>query len=95
MYSPLLALVFGLIGIGILLAVFWPERGLFSRWKRSRRVTQRVLREDALKHVHRAERGGRHPTVQSIAGDLDISTDDSAELLTEHDRHGPDRLQQR
>jgi len=82
MYNPLLALVVGLIGIGVLLVVFWPDRGLFSRWKRSRRVTQRVLREDALKHIHRAERGGRHPTVQSVAGDLDISTDNAAELLT-------------
>jgi len=83
MYNPLLALIIGLIGIGIILVVFWPERGLYSRWKRSRRVTQRVLREDALKHIHRAERGGYRPTVQSVAGDLDISTDDAAELLTD------------
>ncbi len=82
MYNPLIALIVGLIGLAGVLILFWPDRGLFYRWKRSRLVTERVLREDALKHIHRAERSGRHPTVQSVAGDLDISTDNAAELLT-------------
>ncbi len=82
MINPLFAFIIGLVGIALLAALFWPDKGLFHRWQRTRRVTQRVLREDALKHIHRAERSGRHPTVQSVAGDLDISTDKAAELLT-------------
>ena len=82
MINPLIALILGLVGTGLLAALFWPDKGLFHRWQRSRRVTQRVLREDALKHIHRAERTGHRPTVQSVAGDLDISTDNAARLLT-------------
>ena len=79
MYNPSVALIVALAAIGVLVVVFWPDKGLFQRWQRSRRLTQRVLREDALKHIHRAERGGYRPTVQSVAGDLDISTNDAAE----------------
>lgn len=82
MIDPLFALILGLIGMGLLAALFWPDNGLFYRWQRTRRVTERVLREDALKHIHRAEREGHRPTIQSIAGALDISTDDAARLLT-------------
>ncbi|MCP4164543.1 MAG: metal-dependent transcriptional regulator [Chloroflexi bacterium] len=83
MPDPLLTLMIAVALIGAIAFIFWPERGVFSRWQRGRRMTERVLREDALKHIHRAERAGHPATVQSVAGDLNITTNDAAELLSQ------------
>lgn len=68
------------------LMVFWllrPVNGLFWRWKKARRVSQRVLREDALKHLHRCQRYGRAASLESVAGALQISTDQASELIAD------------
>lgn len=69
--------------MGLLGLLFWPERGLVWRWQQARRLTGRVLSEDALKHIHKYEMNGRHPTVESTAGMLHISLDETAALLAE------------
>ena len=61
MYNPLIALVIGVLFTAGGALLFWPETGLFNRWQRSRRVTQRVLSEDALKYIHQAQRRDRRP----------------------------------
>jgi DtxR family Mn-dependent transcriptional regulator len=61
--------------------VFWPDRGLYWRWQQARRLTVRVLIEDALKHLHESEMAGRRATVQSLAGALQVTPDRVAELL--------------
>ncbi len=43
--------------------------------------TERILSEDALKHIYKCEQAGRHPTVQSVAGILQVSLDETANLL--------------
>ena len=65
MYDPLIALVIGVLLVAGGALLFWPEKGLFNRWQRSRRVTQRVLSEDALKHIHEAQLQGQRPTLHS------------------------------
>jgi DtxR family Mn-dependent transcriptional regulator len=45
------------------------------------KLTERILSEDALKHIHKFERQNRRPTVESVAGALQISLDDAAGLL--------------
>jgi DtxR family Mn-dependent transcriptional regulator len=68
------------------LAAYWllrPQHGLISRWRHSRRITDRIRREDALKHIHRCEMEGVPPTLHSLAGGLQISSDQAAELLAE------------
>ena len=80
-YNPLAALLTGIAFIALLSLIFWPDTGLYWRWQQSRRLTQRVLTEDALKHVHEDEMSGRTPTIASIAGSLHISQNDTAELL--------------
>jgi hypothetical protein len=64
-----------------------PDAGLFSRWQRARRVTQRVLSEDALKHIHESLLQGQHPTLPSIAGTLQISPN-RAPTLADLDQRG-------
>jgi DtxR family Mn-dependent transcriptional regulator len=88
MYDPLIALIIGVLLISGGALVFWPDAGLFSRWRRTRRVTQRVLSEDALKHIHESQLQGQHPTLQSIAGALQISANRTASLLADLDQRG-------
>jgi DtxR family Mn-dependent transcriptional regulator len=68
--------------------LFRPQRGLVWRWRRSRKVTARVLAEDALKHIHRCERHGRRPSLDSVAGALQVSDDDAASLLSDLEDRG-------
>jgi DtxR family Mn-dependent transcriptional regulator len=79
-------LVLLLILIGFLAAswwLFWPQRGLIWTWQRSRKERERVLREDALKHIHKLEIQDRYATLQSLAGALEISINEVGELLAE------------
>jgi DtxR family Mn-dependent transcriptional regulator len=69
---PVLALVF-----------FLPGRGLLPRWRRARQLSQRVLLEDALKHLHRSETHGRAATLHSLAGSLNVPLNHAARLLQE------------
>jgi DtxR family Mn-dependent transcriptional regulator len=88
MYNPLIALVIGLLIMTASAILFWPETGLFNRWQRSRRVTQRVLSEDALKHIHETQLQGQRPTLHSLAGALHISPNRAAEVLNDLDQRG-------
>lgn len=75
-----------LIGIGVLAAMgilFWPDRGLLSRYRRIRRLTSRVQQEDALKHIQKQELSGKAATVQSIAGSLGVDHNQAAHLVTD------------
>lgn len=82
MHNPLIALLIGTAVVAVLLLLFLPERGLYWRWQQTGRLTQRVLTEDALKFIHKAEMRGEKPTLAAIAGTLHISQNDTAVLLT-------------
>ena len=83
MDNPGLALVFFGIASAAGAALFLPARGLIPRLRRARRLTERVLIEDALKHVSTYEQEGRKPTLASIAGVLNVTRDRIVELLAE------------
>jgi DtxR family Mn-dependent transcriptional regulator len=81
MIDPLLALAVT-VAIGLALGLFfWPRRGLMPRRRRAQRLTERVYREDALKHIYKAETKGRRPTLESIAGALGTGLDAVARLV--------------
>ncbi|MBK5109266.1 MAG: metal-dependent transcriptional regulator, partial [Anaerolineales bacterium] len=83
MPEPLIAI---LIAAGLTLIawiLFRPQQGLVPRWQKARQVTNRVLLEDALKHVQRCERYGDKSSLQSIAGALDISLNQAAQIANE------------
>ncbi len=81
MIDPLLALaVAGVLALALALLV-WPRRGFLARWRRARRMSERVYREDALKHIYKMESKGRRPTLESVAGALGISLNDAARLI--------------
>jgi len=83
MPNPFIALIIGIFFFVVLAIIFWPDRGLYVRWQRAGRMSARVLREDALKYLYSAELEGRKVTLQSLAGELEISLDKAANLLEE------------
>jgi len=88
MNDPLIAL---LIGTGVVLLgsiLFWPQRGLISRWQSIRRLTGRVLQEDTLKHIQKLALGGRAASLQSVAGALGIDGSRAAEVISEMEALG-------
>jgi len=88
MLEPLkLLLIAGMIG-GLLCVLFWPERGLLVRWARQRRCSERIRIEDALKHIQKSEINGCSPTLQSVAGTLQLPTSTTMELLTKMECEG-------
>lgn len=88
MPDPLLALSLGILLMAVLALLFWPDYGLVSRWWRMRRMSTRVLQEDALKHLHKSTIRGQHPNLQSMAGELQINTNKAAELLDDMEKQG-------
>lgn len=82
MVDPALALiVFGLVAIvgGLL---FWPRGGIVSRLRLLIRLSERVLLEDAIKHLHTCEREVRPGTLEGLAGRLNVTRARAAALLS-------------
>jgi len=88
MPNPLIALIVGILFLAALAIIFWPDRGLYVRWQQVRRMSARVLREDALKYLYAGELEGRAVTLSSLAGELGVSLDEAARLLAEMTRLG-------
>ena len=88
MSDPLIALVIGGALAGITVLLFWPERGLVMRWRNARQMSERVLAEDALKHIHKSEMSGQQATLESVAGTMHISRDQAAGLLAQAEANG-------
>jgi DtxR family Mn-dependent transcriptional regulator len=81
MLQPLIALIVGVLIVALLVVLFWPDRGLFWSFVRARHATQRVLMEDALKHMFDCESKGRQGSIASLSGVLNVTRNRAAELL--------------
>jgi len=78
----------GLLGLVLSVALLWPRYGLVARWRRARLLAARSQREDVLKHILKCRANGSLPTLESIAGALQISTGEAADVLQELESHG-------
>lgn len=78
-----LAVILGTVLL-VMVVVYLSTRGwrgtAGERFKRSKKA-QRILYEDALKHIYKCERRKVVPTSQSLAGQLHISVDVAADIL--------------
>lgn len=83
MPDPLIAILIAAAIAAIGWILFQPSNGLIPRWRKARQITDRVLLEDALKHIQRCERHTTPTTLQSIAGALDISLSKAASITDE------------
>jgi DtxR family Mn-dependent transcriptional regulator len=81
MVDPLLALSIFAILVAVCAVLLWPRYGVVARVERMSELSERVLLEDALKHVFTCESVGRECTIQSVAGQLETSTGRAADLL--------------
>ena len=81
MVDPAIALSIFAALVALLALVFWPRRGVLARLSQLTHLSDRVLREDALKHVYTCESIGRTCTLESLAGRLEISRGKAADLL--------------
>jgi DtxR family Mn-dependent transcriptional regulator len=88
MINPLVALLIGLGILGIVLVLVWPGKGVIARSRRQRQMSSRVLSEDAVKHIFVTSNNGLHPTLQSVAGALEISTNEASELIHDLEQRG-------
>jgi len=71
--APGLALTVFAVLAGIAGVMCWPRVGILARVVRLRRSSDRVLVEDALKALYHEEAAGRVPTVESLAGGLEVT----------------------
>jgi DtxR family Mn-dependent transcriptional regulator len=80
MGNPALLLLVGLLGLALAAALFWPRLGWLGHWSELLHKTDRVLLEDALKHLHDDEYLGRSASLNSLAGALGIPRNRAARL---------------
>ena len=81
MVEPITSLLLAGAGLLILYILFRPVKGYFWQWQRAMRMNERVLIEDALKHLYDFEYKKMSCTLQSISGALSISGEKTAELV--------------
>lgn len=70
------------------LVILCPRYGVIARWRTGRQLAGRVQREDAIKHILKCEVNGSEPTIESLAGSLQIPTNRTAALLEDLERGG-------
>jgi DtxR family Mn-dependent transcriptional regulator len=81
--DPLRALLLFTGGLALLVVLCWPRWGIVPRLMRLVRMTERVLLEDALKQLHQTEEAERTPTIESLAGALEVSRGAAVRLVEE------------
>jgi len=81
MLEPLLYLLGGTVLVLLGFWFFLPKKGFLAKWQRSRHMSERILIEDALKHIYNCEIVGDRPTIHSIAGALQVSDKDATDLV--------------
>jgi len=74
--------------LALALVTGWPRHGLIARWREGRGLAARVRREDALKHLLKAEANHQPATIESVAGAVEIRRASAVGLLADMDRRG-------
>jgi len=87
MPDPLISLSLVALITAIGLFLFWPESGPFWRWQRTREMTERVLSEDALKHIQQCEFHAERASVKSLAGALNVSPNQVTDVIARLEAH--------
>jgi DtxR family Mn-dependent transcriptional regulator len=81
MASAVISLLIAGVFAGAVALLFWPVRGLYWRWEHVLRASERVLSEDALKHLFDCEYRDITGTLQGVSGALGIADNRAAVLL--------------
>ncbi len=87
MPEPLVRLLIAAGVAAVAAILFWPRWGLASRWREARRASERVLIEDALKHLYEFSLTAEPPSLERLAGALSAPLDRVARLLPLMQKH--------
>jgi len=85
---PLISLFIGLVLVAAIALLVWPQHGWLDRRRRLRRQNMRILTEDALKSLVKAEIDGREASVTVLGGILQVGQDTIAVVLKEMEMNG-------
>lgn len=72
----------------VLSGLFWPDYGVIARIRGRRKKREKILKEDALKFLFDCEYKSQSCGLNSIAGNLHISTDKASKILEELRKEG-------
>lgn len=70
------------------IVVLAPRFGMIARYRQVREQTRRVRQEDALKFLLKSEANGVTPTIDSVAGALNVSSSSAAQVLADMEDKG-------
>ncbi len=76
------------IALLVIAAGLWPRIGLLALWRRRGERRQRMLAEDALKHLHASAWRHHTATLQSLAGALRLSPPSTIKLIRQVEAQG-------
>lgn len=82
MINPLTALLIGSLILAIVGFILWPKVGVTARWRRRVHDSDRIQIEDALKHIYDCEYKNIACTLNSVAGNLSITSDRATKIIS-------------
>ncbi|MFZ1291924.1 MAG: metal-dependent transcriptional regulator [Melioribacteraceae bacterium] len=80
--NPIISLVIFFVILALATIVFYPQKGIFAKYKKFNISNKKVQLEDALKHIFDYEYQELKPTLNSVAGNLRITTDGASKIVT-------------
>jgi len=75
------ALAWAVAALAVIAAFVVLARAALARWRQGRQFRLRVRAEDALKHVYKARAAGERPTLESMAGSMQVSVNRAAQTV--------------
>lgn len=86
--DPITALLVFAAGLALVVLLCWPRWGIIPRVLRLVQMTERVLLEDALKQIHQTEEAEGTPTIESLAGALEVTRGSAVRLVEQLEAQG-------
>lgn len=88
MNEPLFLLITGIMILILIAVFFFPRKGLIDRWKFTSMNKRKVRIEDALKYLYNCEYNSINCSLEGVAGNLSISSDEAVEIVNRLEKMG-------
>ncbi len=83
MDSPAVLLLIGILFLALPVFIFYPKKGLIAVVKRSNKDAKKERIENALKHIYDCEYRDQYCSLESIAGNLGVTSDKSSVIFSD------------